>query len=136
MITEDAIHNALNGLKNVRWRETAFADLQWYYAEGGVYVLRCKKGDPNEHLCIIRAKSADKAISRAVFNLYKADDKKRIRRNCDVGTADEQTRRLRANCEKYKPSCKGCKFLTDIRHENCWLKWANAPYEAKEGGAE
>lgn len=50
-------------------------------------------------------------------------------RNCDVGTAEEQTRRLRANCEKYKPSCKGCKFLTDIQRENCWLKWAQMPYE-------
>lgn len=49
-------------------------------------------------------------------------------RNCDVGTVEEQTRRLRANCEKYKPSCKGCKFLTDIQHENCWLKWAQMPY--------
>ena len=77
MITEDAIHEAVDGLKNVRWRETAFADLQWYYAEGGVYVLRCKKGDPNEHLCVMRAKSAEEAISRAVFNLYKADEKKK-----------------------------------------------------------
>ena len=77
MIVDDAIYDAVEGLKNVRWRETAFADLQWYYAEEGVYVLRCKKGDPNEYLCVIRAKSADEAISRAVFNLYKADEKKK-----------------------------------------------------------
>ena len=77
MIIDDAIYDAVDGLNNVRWRETAYADLQWYYAEGGVYVLRCKKGDPNEHLCVIRAKSADEAISRAVFNLYKADEKKK-----------------------------------------------------------
>ena len=77
MIVDDAIHDAVEGLKNVRWRETAFADLQWYYAEGGVYIMRCKKGDPNEHLCIIRAGSSDEAISRAVFNLYKADEKKK-----------------------------------------------------------
>lgn len=54
-------------------------------------------------------------------------------RNCDVGTAEEQTRRLRANCEKYKPSCKGCKFLTDIQHENCWLKWAQMPFAQPKG---
>lgn len=77
MIIEDAIHEAVDGLKNVRWRETAFADLQWYYAEGGVYVLRCKHGDPNEHLCVIRAKSADEAISRAVFDLHKAGEDKK-----------------------------------------------------------
>lgn len=55
-------------------------------------------------------------------------------RNCDVGTAEEQTRRLRANCKKYKPTCKGCEFLTNIRYENCWLKWSQVPY--KEGGGE
>ena len=53
-------------------------------------------------------------------------------RNCDVGTVEEQTRRLRANCEKYKPSCKGCKFFTDIQRENCWLKWAQMPYEKRD----
>ena len=53
-------------------------------------------------------------------------------RNCDVGTVEEQTRRLRENCEKYKPSCKGCKFLTDIQRENCWLKWAQMPYDEGE----
>jgi hypothetical protein len=49
-------------------------------------------------------------------------------RNCDVGTAEEQTKRLRANCEQHKPTCKGCKCFTDIRRENCWLKWAQMPY--------
>ena len=71
---DNAIHEALDALNDVRWRETAFADLQWYYAEGGVYVLRCKKGDPNEHLCVIRAKSADEAIARVVFNFHKAGE--------------------------------------------------------------
>lgn len=56
------------------------------------------------------------------------------RRNCDVGTAEEQTKRLRENCNKYKPSCKGCKYVTDLQKENCWLKWAQMPYAAQEGG--
>jgi len=57
-------------------------------------------------------------------------------RNCDVGTAEEQTKRLRENCfNKYKPSCKGCKYITDLKKENCWLKWAQMPYE-EEGGAK
>lgn len=54
-------------------------------------------------------------------------------RNCDVGTAEEQTKRLRENCNKYKPSCKGCKYVTDLQKENCWLKWSQMPYEAEEG---
>lgn len=52
-------------------------------------------------------------------------------RNCDVGTAEEQTRRLRANCERHKPSCKGCECLTDIKRVNCWLAWAQMPYESE-----
>jgi len=54
-------------------------------------------------------------------------------RNCDVGTAEEQTKRLRNNCNKYKPSCIGCKYATDLQKVNCWLAWAQMPYEAKEG---
>jgi hypothetical protein len=67
-------HEVLTRLDSVLWRETMFADLQWYYAEEGVYILRCKHGEQNEHLCIIRAKSADEAISRAVFDLHKANE--------------------------------------------------------------
>ena len=55
-------------------------------------------------------------------------------RNCDVGTVEEQTKRMRNNCNKYKPSCKGCKYVTDLQKENCWLAWAQMPYEAEEGG--
>lgn len=52
-------------------------------------------------------------------------------RNCDVGTVAEQTKRLRANCERFKPTYKGCKCFTDIQEENCWLKWAQMPYESE-----
>lgn len=55
-------------------------------------------------------------------------------RNCDVGTAEEQTKRLRDNCNKFKPSCSGCKYITDLQKENCWLAWAQMPYEG--GGAK
>lgn len=75
---DSAIQEALKGLDGVLWRDTAFADLQWYYAEEGVYVLRCKHGEPNEHLCVVRAKSADEAIARAVFDLHKSDEKKKV----------------------------------------------------------
>jgi len=91
---DSAIQEALKGLKNVRWRETAFADLQWYYAEEGVYVFRCKHGEPNEHLCVIRAKSADAAIARAVFNLHKDDEKKK---SAPVG-----------DCAKMREALKSC----------------------------
>lgn len=69
MMPDNAIHEALDALNGVLWRKTAFADLQWYYAEGGVYVLRCKHGKPDAHLCVLQARSADEAIARGVAAL-------------------------------------------------------------------
>jgi len=69
MNTDKAIHEMLAGLANVRWRGTAFEDLDWYYAEDEVYVLRCKHGTPNEHLLVVNARSANEAISLAVFGM-------------------------------------------------------------------
>lgn len=73
-------HDVFKRLKNVLWRETMFMDLQTYYAEDGVYVMRCKHGEPNEHYCIIKAGSLDEAISRAVFDLHKPSE-----RVCRIG---------------------------------------------------
>ena len=72
MMPDNAIHEALDALNDVCWRKTAFADLQWYYAEGGVYIIRCKHGKPDASLCAIRARSADEAVARAVFDLHMA----------------------------------------------------------------
>ena len=76
MMPDSAIHEALDALNDVRWRETAFPDLQWYYAEGGVYIIRCKHGKPDASLCAIRARSADEAVARAAFDLNMADEKR------------------------------------------------------------
>ena len=124
MITDDAIHEALQGLENVRWRETAFADLQWYYAENRVYVLRCKHGDPNEHLCVIEAKSADEAISRAVFNLYKSDESKRVHRNCDRFDSVKQAKAAYRN--EVRAVC-----MWDGAESECFERWLLAPINAR-----
>lgn len=71
-------HAVLKRLETVNWRKTMFEDLQTYYAEEGTYVLRCKVGDENEHLCIIKARSLDSAISHAVFDLHKSDERKML----------------------------------------------------------
>ena len=53
-------------------------------------------------------------------------------RNCDVGTAEEQARRLGALCESFPGiSCKGCPL--DSKTMNCELAWAQMPYEPKGG---
>ena len=56
-------------------------------------------------------------------------------RNCDMGSVAEQTARMRENCNRYKPSCKGCKYVTDLNEENCWLAWAQSPYDPTEADA-
>lgn len=41
-----------------------------------MYIIRCKHGTPDAHLCAIRARSADEAVARAAFDLHMADEKK------------------------------------------------------------
>ena len=59
------------------------------------------------------------------------------RRNCDVGTAKEQSARFDKFCydhRSYEKGCGGCPFLDG--EPCCELAWAQLPYEAKEGGAK
>jgi hypothetical protein len=67
-------------------------------------------------------------------------------RNCDVGTAEEQTVRYRKFCSSHKylgsdfsHICKGfgkgrCPFFNSRTKSQCELAWAQMPYE--EGGAK
>lgn len=60
-------------------------------------------------------------------------------RNCDVGTAEEQSNRMRKFCAKQKMdgiiNCGYC----PIKHQyqrDCTLAWAQMPYEAEEGDSK
>lgn len=67
-------------------------------------------------------------------------------RNCEIGTAEEQTERYRKFCSahKYLASdftylCKGfgkgrCPFSSSHTKSQCEFAWSQSPYE--EGGAE
>lgn len=55
-------------------------------------------------------------------------------RNCDVGSADEQTERHESFCDKQcMLSCRECPFykpmITDIE---CFSQWAQSPYQEGE----
>lgn len=60
------------------------------------------------------------------------------RRNCDVGTAEEQTERFKDLCRKYRrgpgprANCKGCPIQHESPHVGCTFAWAQMPYK-KEG---
>jgi hypothetical protein len=56
-------------------------------------------------------------------------------RNCDVGTADEQTDRFKDLCRKYRrgpgprANCKGCPIQHESLHVGCTFAWSQTPYE-------
>lgn len=57
------------------------------------------------------------------------------RRNCDVGTAEEQAERFDDFCRN---TCDGCRCDHRLFQEEdkikCAFAWAQMPYESKEGG--
>ena len=56
-------------------------------------------------------------------------------RQCDVGTADEQSERFTKYCKMF-PRCRGCECCGKVLLGRCELAWAQMPYAAEEGGAE
>ena len=56
-------------------------------------------------------------------------------RNCDVGTAEEQIRRIRSHCKQHRVGlrCVDCS-VKGVFPKDCALIWAQMPYE--KGGAE
>ena len=64
------------------------------------------------------------------------------KRNCDVGTADEQKYRFKEYCDRHfdkiKHGCKECPARDYIKGWGvpyCQLRWAQMPYEAMKEGA-
>lgn len=55
------------------------------------------------------------------------------RRNCDVGTAEEQAERYLNFCHNY-PRCTGCPCVGRIQYGQCEFAWAQMPYA--EGGVK
>ena len=55
--------------------------------------------------------------------------KVKVRRNCDVGTVDEQLKRFSAFCMSRK--CNDCPFASSTYGE-CGVRWSQMPYEGGE----
>ena len=61
------------------------------------------------------------------------------RRNCDVGTADEQEKRFDIFCDAHKEvgddGANACSSKCPLHDTvSCALYWAQMPYEEREGG--
>ena len=50
-------------------------------------------------------------------------------RNCDVGTAEEQSRRFCELCRPRLEPCDGCVCLDGSRKGRCEFVWGQMPYE-------
>ena len=58
------------------------------------------------------------------------------RRQCDVGTAEEQAERLARYCHTEVCKRKMCKTRPKaLVIDSCALRWSQMPYAAQEGGA-
>lgn len=60
-------------------------------------------------------------------------------RQCDVGTALEQSERFMDFCRpgNRPPNCEECKIYPNRMNKFwCQIEWAQTPYTAQEGGAE
>ena len=55
------------------------------------------------------------------------------RRQCDVGTAEEQAERFKTFCLDHQAPWHGCTNCPVLMSEKCALTWAQMPYTAEEG---
>lgn len=110
--------------------------LKWTEAHTGIYSIRVcpKKDDPDK---VAKEKVRAIALAHNVLSLQ--------RRNCDVGTVEEQVGKFRLFCESHKPAepeftetgellcpVSGCE-LGVCNYGQCALKWAQLPYEESDG---
>lgn len=58
------------------------------------------------------------------------------RRQCDVGTPNEQSARYDEYCYQNRTIEHCCANCPVVSSANCELAWAQTPYEVEEGGAE
>ena len=103
-------------------------------AENNTKVMRDALLKVSSSLCPACRRRNCKGCPRAVAEFMPAVRKALAlpMRQCDVGTAEEQTDRFAAFCASVHPSCVACK--ADGQYTRCEFVWAQMPYE--EGGAK
>ena len=96
---ENELHNAFENLDYIGFHETAFTDVDVYYAENRLYILRLdkNKSDTNMRSIFIKAESENAAIALALLGMH------RQRRN---KTLEEKLEYLKKAYEKFDESCQ------------------------------
>lgn len=78
--------------------------------------------DVGDELCYLRDEHVNPALAKPP-------------RECDMGTAGEQTERFKDLCRKYRrgpgprANCKGCPIQHESLHVGCTFAWSQMPYE-------
>ena len=88
-----------------------------------------------ENLLLDEAKWADEMTNNKAIALSIIQEALSLpRRNCDVGTAEEQYDRFLSFCKSHpineSGECEGCPLFGRCR--SCHLEWAQLPYEKGE----
>ena len=98
---ENELHNAFENLDYIGFHETVFANVDVYYAENRLYILRLdkNKSDTNMRYIFIKAKSENEAIALALLGMHRQKRNK---------TLEEKIQRLKEAYEKFDESCQYC----------------------------
>ena len=92
---ENELHNAFEYLDYIEFHETAFADVDVYYAENRLYILRLDKNKPDTNMryIFIKAESENAAIALALLGMHRQKRNK---------TLEEKIQCLKKAYERYE----------------------------------
>lgn len=61
---EHKLHNIYKALNDIAWRDTIFENLQYFYSEDELYLIRTLESTGVYHYCFVKARSSTAAISK------------------------------------------------------------------------
>lgn len=105
-----------------------------FYVDVGtsVVAIRCASNhDIVARYAIVSTSYTLNLVEELCDRMNREAETSRPRRNCDVGTAEEQYERLHRFCLNHE--CRSCPCKTDKDNGVCSIVWTQMPYE--EGGA-
>ena len=98
-----------------------------HHAEHVCQSLSWENSDIQSNCAVVLCAHRDLCEAKTAINAALAKPP----RNCDMGTAEEQIKRIRRLCKKYRDEigkCKGCP-VHGVFPKDCALIWAQMPYE-------
>ena len=88
--------------------------------------------DANDGVVVSAINPCGMETRKMIVAAVNAASERKPRRNCDVGTPEEQAERQVNFCRDH-PRCAGCPCVGRVKYNKCEFAWAQMPYE--KGGA-